>query len=87
MLEEKNVGFLNSNEDFRAGENFTALLSAAALKAFRAQGISQPDEHFRGERIRVHGTISLYRKRPQIVVNDPRQITLAAGERRASRDE
>jgi alkaline phosphatase D len=67
-------GFLNSADDHRSEGNFTVVLEKAALEGFKKDGVASPQEHFKGKTIRVTGTLSLYRERPQIVVEDARQV-------------
>lgn len=69
--------FLNSEKDFSSPDNFTIAIRGAALKKFAAAGIEKPEEHYRDKTIRVTGKVSLYRERPQILVDDPKQIVLA----------
>ncbi len=66
--------FLNSAEDRRADDNFTVVLEQAALDQMKKDGIADARAHFGGKMIRVTGRLSLFRERPQIVVQEAKQI-------------
>jgi alkaline phosphatase D len=66
--------FLNSEKDFTSDANFTVVLDKAALKLFEKAGVNLPRTHFEGKTIRVTGTLTEFRQRPQIMVSDPAQI-------------
>ena len=68
--------FLNSEKDFSSRDNFTIAIRGAALEKFAEAGIEKPEEHYRDKTIRVTGKVSLYRERPQILVDDPKQIVV-----------
>ncbi|HZT80453.1 MAG TPA: alkaline phosphatase D family protein [Gemmataceae bacterium] len=66
--------FLNSAADFRSEDNFTVVLGKEARSKLREAGVEDPRAHFDGKRVRVTGKLTLFRGRPQIVVDDPKQI-------------
>lgn len=66
--------FLNSEADRDSEANFTVVLDKAAQKLFEQAGVALPRKHFEGKQIRVTGTLTLFRERPQIIVSDPKQI-------------
>jgi alkaline phosphatase D len=67
--------FLNSAEDFRDEGNFTVVLDVKALAAaLQKAKIDDPAAHFRGKRVRLRGTVTLFNDRPQIVVKDLAQL-------------
>jgi hypothetical protein len=70
----KGPWFLNSEADFKDAKNFTAFLPRETLAKFKQARIDDPAAHFRGKTIRVTGTVTLYRERPQIRVEEPGQI-------------
>jgi hypothetical protein len=70
------IEFLNSREDFRDDKNFTVVILEPGLAAFKKAGIAEPYKHFDGKKIRVTGTVELYRDRPQIRVDNPKQIEI-----------
>lgn len=70
------VFFLNSSESFRDKDNFTVMLGERAVTAYQAQKIEDLAAHFKGKTIRVTGTVKLYREKPEIVVNDPKQVVI-----------
>jgi DNA/RNA endonuclease YhcR with UshA esterase domain len=71
------VCFLNSQEDFKDAKNFTVFLSKEAVEKLKAAKIDDPAAHFKGKTILVNGKVTLYREKPQIVVDDPEQIKVA----------
>lgn len=74
------IRFLNSEQDFNHPDNFTVVIFAAGLKEFKQRGIAEPERHFENKKIRVTGKIEKYRGRPQIRVDDPKQIELLTEE-------
>jgi DNA/RNA endonuclease YhcR with UshA esterase domain len=66
--------FLNSEADFKDAKNFTIYIPEAALEKFKTGKIDDPKTHFKGKTIQVTGTVTLYRDKPQIKVEDPDQI-------------
>jgi alkaline phosphatase D len=67
--------FLNSEEDYRDLKNFTVVLDMKALgSALSKAGIEDPRKYYGGQRIRVTGTVSEYRGKPEIKVKDLGQI-------------
>jgi DNA/RNA endonuclease YhcR with UshA esterase domain len=70
------VFFLNSSEDFRDKDNFTIMLGEKAVKAYQEQKVEDLAAHFKGRTIRVTGTVKLYRDKPEIIVNDPKQVVI-----------
>jgi alkaline phosphatase D len=70
-----NLIFLNSERDFRSDGNFTVVLDAKALaEELKAAKIEEPAAHFKGKKVRVSGTVSLFNDRPQIMVKGLKQI-------------
>ena len=68
--------FLNSAADRTAEENFTVVLDKEAQEKLKKAGITSMRAHYEDKRIRVTGTLSLFRERPQIIVSDPAQIEI-----------
>ena len=68
--------FLNSEADFRSDSNFTVVLDKEAIQLFEKAGVKKPRAHFEGQLIRVTGTLTLFRERPQIMVSAPEQIAI-----------
>lgn len=66
--------FLNSKDNYKDADNFTAVILKDGAEKFKAAKIEDPSAHFKGKTIRVTGVVGLYQNRPQIVVNDPKQI-------------
>lgn len=75
-LPGKQICFLNSCRDHRDETNFTVVIFKAGLDRLAADGIENPAEHFAMATIRVHGTIEKRDGRPQIVVEEPGQISV-----------
>ena len=69
----KTLVFLNSH-DRSDDDNFTVVLDAKAQESLKKAGIDAPRTYFVGKTIRVTGTLSLFRDRPQIIVSDAAQI-------------
>ncbi|MGE6220697.1 hypothetical protein ACQKCH_12790 [Nubsella zeaxanthinifaciens] len=53
------------------------LLTVVVFKADRAKFEKEPVEIFEHQRICITGTVTLYKEKLQIVVNDPKQLKLA----------
>ena len=70
----KGVCFLNSEADFKDATNFTVFISGEVVEKFKKAKIDDPRTHFKGKTVRVTGTVTLYREKPQIKVEDPDQI-------------
>ena len=75
-LPGKAVCFLNSCSDHRDEKNFTVVIFKGGLDRLKADGIENPAEHFEGATIRVRGVVENREGRPQIVVEEPGQITV-----------
>jgi DNA/RNA endonuclease YhcR with UshA esterase domain len=75
-LPGKQICFLNSCRDHRDERNFTVVIFKAGLDRLEADGIENPAEHFKGTTIRVHGVIEKRDGRPQLVVEEPGQISV-----------
>ena len=69
--------FLNSCAEFSAEENFTVALDKKAQDQLKAMGVDAPKAHFLGKAIRVTGTLTVYRERPEIIVSDAGQIEVS----------
>jgi DNA/RNA endonuclease YhcR with UshA esterase domain len=70
----RGVFFLNSEDDYRSGKNFAAFINKEGTQKFKDAGIDDPAAHFKGKTIRVTGTVKLYREKPEIVIEDPKQV-------------
>lgn len=75
-LPGKAVCFLNSCSDHRDERNFTVVIFKGGLDRLKADGIESPAEHFEKATIRVRGVVEDRDGRPQIVVEEPGQITV-----------
>jgi DNA/RNA endonuclease YhcR with UshA esterase domain len=70
----KEANFLNSEADFKDAKNFTVFIPEEALEKFKKAKIEDPKTFYKGKTVRVTGTVTLYREKPQIKVEDPAQI-------------
>lgn len=62
--------FLNSG-NFQDADNFTVVLDVRKIgEALKAAGIADPAAYYKGKTVKVKGTVSLFREKPQIVVED-----------------
>lgn len=78
-MEVKSTGgntarYLNSEADFRDPRNFAIYIPQAALLRFYQAQIPDPAQFYKGKTIRVTGTVTLNRGRPQLRVDTPQQI-------------
>jgi len=68
--------FLNS-ADFRGPDNFTVVLDMRkAGDGLKAAGAADPAAYYRGKTVRVTGPVTVYRDKPQIIVEDAGQIAV-----------
>ena len=68
--------FLNSGS-FQDADNFTVVLDMKkAGDALKAAGAADPATYYKGKTVKVTGTVSVFREKPQIVVEDAGQISL-----------
>jgi DNA/RNA endonuclease YhcR with UshA esterase domain len=72
----KGVFFLNSEEDYRSDKNFTGFINEDGARKFQEAKIDDPSTHFKGKTVRITGTVKLYRDRPEIVIEDPKQVEI-----------
>jgi DNA/RNA endonuclease YhcR with UshA esterase domain len=68
--------FLDSEEDFHDDKNFAVVISYDDADKFRAAGIDDPAEHYKGKTIRVSGKVIAEDEQIRIRVDDPKQIKL-----------
>ncbi len=72
---KRKLVFLNSERDFRSDRNLTVVLDLAALKKdLEAARIADPAKHYAGKKLRITGSVSLFNKRPQLMVKKLAQI-------------
>jgi hypothetical protein len=72
----KGVYFLNSEPNYRSAENFTLFINRLSAARFSQAGIADPAGHFDGKSVRATGTVRLFRGRPELIIEDPAQITI-----------
>jgi DNA/RNA endonuclease YhcR with UshA esterase domain len=69
--------FLDSEADHHDPKNLALAVTETGKAKFKDMRIDDPAGHFKGRVIRVTGVVSLKENRPQIEVDDPRQIEMA----------
>src|SRR5262249_23279388 len=69
-----NFVFLNSEKNFKDKANFTVVIEKKSLAKFKKAGIADPAAHYKGKKVQVTGTVTLYNERAQIKVDDPKLI-------------
>jgi DNA/RNA endonuclease YhcR with UshA esterase domain len=80
-MEVKSTGgrtncYLNSEADYRDAKNFTVFIPEEAVAKFKAAKIEDPKVHYKGKLVRVTGTVTTARDKPQIKVESPDQIVV-----------
>jgi DNA/RNA endonuclease YhcR with UshA esterase domain len=70
------VYFLDSEEDFKSETNFTKFISKEGAMKFKEAKVDDPAAQFKGKTVRVTGTVKLYRDKPEIAVDDTKQIEI-----------
>jgi len=68
--------FLDSEQDHHDPKNLAVAVTEIGKESFKQMRIDDPGDHFKGQVIRVTGVVTLKENRPQIEVNDPRQIEI-----------
>lgn len=66
--------YLNSEADYKDEKNFTIFIPKETLAKFKEAKIDNPATHFKGKTVRVTGTVTLSREKPQIKVDETSQI-------------
>jgi DNA/RNA endonuclease YhcR with UshA esterase domain len=81
ILDDKNVGFLNSEGNNRDEKNFTAFITPKGMRAFKDERkIANPGAEFVSKKIRVKGKIKLFKNKLEIEVDHPDQIEVVKEE-------
>jgi hypothetical protein len=81
-MEVKSVGksndgklyYLNSEEDYKDRANFGVVIDMNVVDKLKEAKITDIRAHFLQAKIRATGTITRYRDRPQLRVDEPEQI-------------
>src|SRR3954452_7396046 len=66
--------FLDSEEDHHDPRNMAVAVTGTGKGKFKEEKVADPAGRFKGRVIRVTGVVTLKDNRPQIEVDDPRQI-------------
>jgi DNA/RNA endonuclease YhcR with UshA esterase domain len=80
-MEVKSTGgkdnwFLNSTESFKDDKNFTVFVPKETVDKFKKNKIDDVEKQFKGKTIQVTGTVTLFKDKPQIKVDEPDQIKI-----------
>jgi DNA/RNA endonuclease YhcR with UshA esterase domain len=80
-MEVKSTGgttnwYLNSEDSFKDGKNFTVFIPKDSVEKFKKNKIEDPAVAYKGKTIHVTGTVTLNKEKPQIKVEDPEQIKI-----------
>jgi hypothetical protein len=75
-LEKRCEIYLDAELDFRNEKNFAAVINREGAGLFQNAGVRDFEEHFRGKRIRVKGTVTVVDDVPRIEVSDPQQLEI-----------
>jgi DNA/RNA endonuclease YhcR with UshA esterase domain len=70
----KTAHFLNSEEDYKSDKNFTVFIPDSSVEKFKKAKIDDPKDYYKGKTVQVTGTVTLYREKPQIKIDEPDQI-------------
>lgn len=74
---DKSRIFLNSMAEFRDPANFTVVLDAKAFEeSWKTEGIEDFRKGLVGKKIRASGTITEFQSRPQLELNDPKNLKI-----------
>ena len=76
-LTASRVCYLNSCADFDDKDNFAIYLPKSTVEKFKGKKIDDPAAHFKGKKIRVTGTVTLHKDKPQIQIDNVDQLKLA----------
>ena len=68
--------FLDSESNHRDPKNLGIVITEDARAKFGAAGIDDPTAHFKGQKIRVRGTVIRKEGRPYLEISDPGQIEI-----------
>ena len=79
QMEVKSTGgtlncYLNSAANFQDTANFAVFIPEDALEKFKLARIEKPKDFYKGKMVQVVGTVTLFKERLQIRVDDPAQI-------------
>ncbi|HEV3386421.1 MAG TPA: hypothetical protein VG097_16480 [Gemmata sp.] len=66
--------FLNSEEDFKSDKNFALFIPSETLDKFKKAKIDDPKTFYQGKTVHATGTVTLYKKKPEIKIEEPDQI-------------
>ena len=74
VLENRSEIYLDSEENFRDDSNFAVVITKKGAECFKAAGIDDPAEHFKGKTIKAKGKVTERDGVPRIEIDDDKQI-------------
>jgi hypothetical protein len=80
-LEKRGEIYLDSEQNFRAKENFAVVITKSGAASLRKAGIDSPAEHFRDKKIRATGLVKEVEGVPRIEIDDAKQIRVVSSPR------
>jgi DNA/RNA endonuclease YhcR with UshA esterase domain len=66
--------YLNSTSDYKDPGTFTIYIPEAAVTKFKQALNADPTTYYKGKTVLITGTVTLYKDKPQITVDEPAQI-------------
>jgi DNA/RNA endonuclease YhcR with UshA esterase domain len=66
--------FLNSEADYKSADNFTVFIPKDVVEKLKEAKIDDPSAYYKGKTVRVSGTVTLYRDKPEIKIDSPDQV-------------
>lgn len=79
-LADRGIIYLDSEQDFKSEKNLGIAISTLAVDQYKAKGIDDPADYFRGKRIRVTGVVMRFERLPYLPVLSADQIELIESE-------
>lgn len=61
--------WLNTEEDWKDGKNFTVFIPKGAVEGFKKMNITDPVEAFKGKTILATGYLAMHDKTPELVLH------------------
>jgi DNA/RNA endonuclease YhcR with UshA esterase domain len=86
QMEVKSTGgnsnrYLNSTSDYKDPNTFTIYIPEAVVPKFKQTPVGDPALYYKGKTIQVTGTVTLYKEKPQITIDEPTQIKVVPAPR------
>ena len=88
VVQNKNIGFLNSERSNRDAKNFTAFITPQGMRSFKeSKKITNPSSELLGKKIRVKGKVLLHKEKPEIKIERAGQVELVEEAKKADSEE